>query len=152
MTYIPDLKSTSILKEKKLRGCDQNQKHTTCLGCQIKVPETSASDSSSIIIKIRHFIRVCKTINLRIRKSYVIKSIDSKISIGDCSDGTKLSTKTWAAHNDRCSATKSRGTTADVSINIDISIRKYDYLYCLCIALLLLSLVSSAKQINLCFS
>lgn len=78
VTYIPDLKSTSILKERKLRGCDQNQKHTTCLGCQIKVPETPASDSSSIIIKIRHFIRVCKMINLRIRKSCVIKSIIQK--------------------------------------------------------------------------
>lgn len=58
VTYIPDLKSTSILREKKLRGCDKNQKHTTCLGCQITVPQTSPSDSSSVIIKIRHFIRV----------------------------------------------------------------------------------------------
>lgn len=41
-----------------MRGCGQNQKYPICLGCQVKVPHTSPSDSVSVIIKVRHFIRV----------------------------------------------------------------------------------------------
>lgn len=51
--------STVILDELEMRGCGQNQKYPICLGCQLQVPETSSSDSASMIIKIRHFIRVC---------------------------------------------------------------------------------------------
>lgn len=51
-------KSIVILCENEIRGCGQNQKHPICLGCQINVPQTSPSDNSSVIIKVRHFIRV----------------------------------------------------------------------------------------------
>ncbi|XP_031636734.1 arrestin domain-containing protein 1-like [Contarinia nasturtii] len=51
-------KSIIVLGETGMRGCNQNQKYPICLGCQIKVPQTSPSDCSSMIIKVRHFIKI----------------------------------------------------------------------------------------------
>lgn len=51
-------RSIVVLNETEVRGCKQNQKRTICLGCQIKVPQTTPTDLSGSMIKIRHFIRV----------------------------------------------------------------------------------------------
>lgn len=112
-------KSIVILSESEVRGCNQNQKHTLCLGCKIKVPQTSPSDSCSIIIKVRHFIRVCDKMpnfdnvfySILILLTYLFwlwwALLLIFISKDNCINGTELQSDAWITNHDsrnpRCS-------------------------------------------------
>lgn len=48
----------------ELRGCNPNQKYPICLGCQLKVPQTTLTDAASILINVQHFIQVGFAISL----------------------------------------------------------------------------------------
>lgn len=53
------MKTIAVLNETELRGCSSNQKYPICLGCQLNVPrQTTLTDSTSILINVKHFIQV----------------------------------------------------------------------------------------------
>ena len=56
------MKTMTVLNEMELRGCSSNQKYPICLGCQLKIPQTSLTDSTSMIINVRYFIQVGYTL------------------------------------------------------------------------------------------
>lgn len=56
--HLQNMKTITILNEVELRGCNPNQKYPICLGCQLNVPQTTLTDSTSILINVKHFIQV----------------------------------------------------------------------------------------------
>lgn len=52
------MNTMTTLNEMELRGCNSNQKYPICLGCQLNVPQTTITDSTSLLVNVKHFIQV----------------------------------------------------------------------------------------------
>lgn len=52
------MKTMTTLNEVELRGCNPNQKYPICLGCRLEIPQTSITDSTSLLVHVKHFVQV----------------------------------------------------------------------------------------------